>query len=81
MSDVWSAELPLGYLERVYDLCIYVVIVALPSHRFVIPRLDLWMTAAEGSRPVLIRRLSGPVRYSSASDAEGEGRYVLDTDR
>ena len=63
-----------------YNLVIYVVIVALLSHCFVVSRFDLWMTAVEGLRLVLIRRLSGPIRYSSAGDAEGKGRYVLDTD-
>jgi hypothetical protein len=45
----------LDYIELMYYLVIYAIIVTLPRHRPIIPRFDMWVAATEGLKPILLR--------------------------
>jgi hypothetical protein len=71
-QNVCSAEFLLDYIELMYHLVIYTIIMTLPRHRPVVRRFNLWVGATEGLRPILLRWLSGSFRGTSAGDAKSK---------
>jgi hypothetical protein len=51
---VWSTEFLLNYVELMYHLVMYAIIMTLPQHRLAVPRFELWVAATEGLRPILV---------------------------
>jgi hypothetical protein len=76
-QNVCSAEFLLDYIEPMYHLVIYAIIMTLPQHRPVVPRFNLWVVATEGLTLILLRWHGGSFRGASAGDAKSKRGDIL----